>query len=80
MHDRGKPVESAEKKTGFRRWRPVPPVPELKGQPGEMGVPVEMSPGSEELVKEKFALNQFNILASDKISLNRSLPDARLDK
>lgn len=58
----------------------MPPVPKVEGLPGEMGGPVEITGKSEELMKEKFALNQFNILASDKISLNRSLPDARLDK
>ncbi|KAI5749508.1 hypothetical protein M8J76_007909 [Diaphorina citri] len=81
VHDRGKSSDlSSEREKQFKRWRPAPPVPPVKGQPGEMGAPVEISLKSQEQMKAKFALNQFNILASDKISLNRSLPDARLDK
>lgn len=48
------------------------------GQPGEMGKPVHIPPDQEALMKEKFKLNQFNLLASDLISLNRSLADVRL--
>ncbi|XP_072389962.1 polypeptide N-acetylgalactosaminyltransferase 5 isoform X1 [Diabrotica undecimpunctata] len=63
----------------LRRWRPAPVVPSVSGRVGEMGKPVHVPPEQEALMKEKFKLNQFNLLASDMISLNRSLSDVRLE-
>lgn len=47
--------------------------------PGEMGRPVIIPKESQEKMKELFKINQFNLMASDSIALNRSLPDVRLD-
>lgn len=59
-------------------WEKAPVVTESKESPGAMGKPVRLPPAIERLVADKFKLNQFNVLASDAISLNRSLPDVRL--
>lgn len=59
------------------RWVPAKPVPPQQGKPGELGNGVQIPADQDALMKEKFKLNQFNILASDKISLNRSLLDVR---
>jgi polypeptide N-acetylgalactosaminyltransferase len=42
-----------------------------------LGKPVNIPQEQEAMMKEKFKLNQFNIMASDMISLNRSLQDVR---
>lgn len=63
----------------LRRWMPVPAVKEMKGHPGEMGKPVNIPSEEEAHMKEKFKINQFNLQASERISLNRSLPDVRLE-
>lgn len=47
------------------------------GGPGEMGKAVHVNKAREQEMKELFKLNQFNVMASDMISLNRSLPDYR---
>jgi len=49
------------------------------GGPGEMGRPVYVPKEQQTLMREKFKLNQFNIMASDKIRLNRTLPDVRME-
>ncbi|XP_071440143.1 polypeptide N-acetylgalactosaminyltransferase 5 isoform X1 [Hetaerina americana] len=59
-------------------WVPAPVVEEKRGLPGELGQAVRIPADREGLMKEKFKLNQFNLLASDAISLNRSLADIRL--
>lgn len=48
--------------------------------PGERGRAVEIPDELKELEKKRFEENQFNILASDLMALNRSLPDRRIEK
>jgi polypeptide N-acetylgalactosaminyltransferase len=47
--------------------------------PGEMGRPVVIGDDRQAEMKEKFKINQFNLMASDLISVNRSLSDVRMD-
>lgn len=47
--------------------------------PGENGNSVKMTKEEEAIKAEKFKLNQFNIIASDRIALNRSVPDVRIE-
>ncbi|XP_017854878.2 polypeptide N-acetylgalactosaminyltransferase 5 isoform X1 [Drosophila busckii] len=61
----------------LKKWFQAPTVRESKGKPGEMGKPVKIPADMKEVMKEKFKENQFNLLASDMISLNRSLTDVR---
>lgn len=72
-------VQATYKQTNLKRWRPAPTVVPAHGLPGEIGKAVHIPPEQEGLMKEKFKLNQFNLLASDMISLNRSLADVRLE-
>ncbi|CAH0563541.1 unnamed protein product [Brassicogethes aeneus] len=65
--------------SALRRWKPAPTVMPVGKRPGEHGKPVHIPSEKEAEMKEKFKLNQFNLLASDMISLNRSLSDVRLE-
>ncbi|KAL7296447.1 hypothetical protein TKK_0010453 [Trichogramma kaykai] len=71
-------VENAYNKNELKLWRPAKIVRENENLPGEMGKAVNIPPEQESLQKELFKLNQFNLLASNMISLNRSLKDVRL--
>jgi len=62
----------------LKTWTQREPVPKNDGMPGEFGKPVQIPKGKEEEKEEKFKINQFNLLASEMISLNRSLTDVRL--
>lgn len=47
--------------------------------PGEDGKAVNIPKSKEQEMKELFKLNQFNLMVSDMIALNRSLADVRLE-
>uniref|UniRef100_A0AAQ4RME7 Polypeptide N-acetylgalactosaminyltransferase n=1 Tax=Gasterosteus aculeatus aculeatus TaxID=481459 RepID=A0AAQ4RME7_GASAC len=47
--------------------------------PGEGGKPVVIPKDNQEKMKDMFKINQFNLMASEMIALNRSLPDVRLE-
>ncbi|KAJ8353899.1 hypothetical protein SKAU_G00214660 [Synaphobranchus kaupii] len=47
--------------------------------PGEMGKPVVIPKENQEKMREMFKINQFNLMASEMIALNRTLPDVRLE-
>ena len=68
---------------GFVEWTPAETVIEKKcanhgANCGEMGKPVNIPKSQEKEKNEKFKINQFNLMASELISLNRSLSDVRL--
>ncbi|GAA6067453.1 polypeptide N-acetylgalactosaminyltransferase 1 [Tachysurus ichikawai] len=60
-------------------WFLLEVVPRPHEGPGEMGKPVVIPKEHQEKMKEMFKINQFNLMASEMIALNRSLPDVRLD-
>lgn len=53
--------------------------PRAPAGPGEMGQAVIIPEAQQAEMKEKFKINQFNLMASDLISVNRSLKDVRMD-
>ena len=61
-------------------WTPVNLIHNPKTWPGENGVGVTIPKKDEALKNEKFVINQFNILASDQIALNRSIRDVRMEQ
>lgn len=74
--DRGK-SKKTYLESELKKWIPARIVPKNTQGFGEMGQPVRTDPEEENIMKEMFKINQFNLLASERISLNRSLPDVR---
>ena len=72
------PDKDVGRKSSFVSWQKVSTVILDSGMPGAGGKPVHIPKSREEERKEKFRINQFNLLASEMISLNRSLTDVRL--
>ena len=73
-NDVGKPVNIPPQRDGGARKEQSPPGP------GDMGRPVNIPPEKEKEMKELFKINQFNLMASDMISVNRTLPDYRIQR
>lgn len=58
-------------------WNPkLPPVND-ENEPGFLGKAVELPPEQQELAKERFKENEFNVVVSEMLSLNRTWGDNR---
>ena len=57
-------------------WVPEKRLAKVTG-PGDAGRPVHGKPDEEELMKQSYVEYGFNQFISDKISLNRTVPDTR---
>jgi len=62
----------------LKKWKKCETVKKEGNLPGEMGAKVKTPSDMMEIKKEKFKINQFNLLVSEMISVNRSLKDVRL--
>ncbi|XP_013383815.1 polypeptide N-acetylgalactosaminyltransferase 1 [Lingula anatina] len=73
-------IQQKQKKGGFLQ-NLIPKVFNTKPPdgPGEMGKPVIIPEDKKAESKEMFKINQFNLMASDMIALNRTLPDVRME-
>ncbi|GAB6033349.1 hypothetical protein CHUAL_013116 [Chamberlinius hualienensis] len=61
------------------KWKEPVEWPNPRSWPGEKGVAVNIPKNREQEMKILFKENQFNLMASNMIALNRSLPDVRLE-
>ena len=55
-------------------------MPSNPNGPGEMGKAVVLSGVDEQKAKDSFNINQFNLVVSERVALNRSLPDMRMSQ
>ncbi|EHB15400.1 Polypeptide N-acetylgalactosaminyltransferase 1 [Heterocephalus glaber] len=67
------------KEKGLPAGDVLEPVQKPHEGPGEMGKPVDIPKEDQEKMKEMFKINQVNLMASEMIALNRSLPNDRLE-
>lgn len=79
LHSSKSPLEPYSD-SQLNSWKPLVLHNNPSSWPGENGKGVTIPKEDEALKNEKFKLNQFNLLASDKIALNRSLPDVRMEQ
>ena len=75
----GDVLEPVQKEGGLSPGDDLEPVQKPHEAPREMGKPVVIPKEDQEKMKEMFKINQFNLMASEMIALNRSLPDVRLE-
>jgi len=59
------------------QWEPLSIEESASDLPGEMGTAVDIPSDRMEEVTESFPIHQFNLVASDMVSVNRSLADVR---
>ncbi|XP_031622984.1 polypeptide N-acetylgalactosaminyltransferase 13-like [Contarinia nasturtii] len=58
-------------------WTPAPPPISRPDEPGNLGQAVVVPEERKEEATKRFSENQFNIIANEMMSLNRSMPDVR---
>ncbi|CAB3377482.1 Hypothetical predicted protein [Cloeon dipterum] len=78
-HPENPVTEMSRRKSGRIDWHDHAQIKadSLRIGPGEQGQSVVLKPEDEHEKEELYKVNGFNALASDKMSLNRSLPDIR---
>jgi polypeptide N-acetylgalactosaminyltransferase len=64
-------------KSALYLWTPPVVVMNPPTWPGEGGLPVSLTAEEQNKSRQTFALNEFNLVASDKVALNRTIPDNR---
>jgi len=58
-------------------WTPAPAPVSRPGEPGDLGAAVEIPAHLKEEAKRRFTEHQFDVVANELMSLNRTMPDIR---